>query len=205
MLGCVGRGGNAQAIRDEILNIMHRNHIGEKRGTWMEVPTFTHSAVHCCSSMSLLHQHSPSGQIQQPSHTHTPTHWLHLQTACVQSSLLDCPQTTGTQQTGAVCFIVVMMDACHALLSVLQDWHQKLHNNTTPDDIVICEAFIAFLEGNGDNGAYWRHLTDNGITRERLESFDRAIKVPLACRATLCCARSLLIVCCCFWSDWRDY
>lgn len=37
MLGCVGRGGNAQAIRDEILNIMHRNHIGEKRGTWMEV------------------------------------------------------------------------------------------------------------------------------------------------------------------------
>jgi alpha-glucan,water dikinase len=69
------------------------------------------------------------------------------------------------------------MGRCHALLSVLQDWHQKLHNNTTPDDIVICEAFIAFLEGNGDNGAYWRHLTDNGITRERLESFDRAIKV----------------------------
>lgn len=39
MLGCVGRGGNAQAIRDEILNIMHRNNIGEKRGTWMEVTT----------------------------------------------------------------------------------------------------------------------------------------------------------------------
>lgn len=37
MLGCVGRGSNAQAIRDEILNIMHRHHIGEKRGTWMEV------------------------------------------------------------------------------------------------------------------------------------------------------------------------
>lgn len=93
MLGCVGRGGNAQAIRDEILHIMHRHHIGEKRGTWME------------------------------------------------------------------------------------DWHQKLHNNTTPDDIVICEAYIIFLENNGDNGAYWRHLTDNGITRERLEGFDRAIKV----------------------------
>ena len=45
MLGCVGRGGNAQAIRDEILNIMHRNHIGEKRGTWMEVPTFSLSAA----------------------------------------------------------------------------------------------------------------------------------------------------------------
>ena len=41
MLGCVGRGGNAQAIRDEILHIMHRHHIGEKRGTWMEVPSWT--------------------------------------------------------------------------------------------------------------------------------------------------------------------
>ena len=62
-------------------------------------------------------------------------------------------------------------------LCFVQDWHQKLHNNTTPDDVAICEAYIKFLEGNGDNGAYWRHLTDNGITRERLESFDRAIKV----------------------------
>eukprot|EP00891_Asterochloris_glomerata_P007880 jgi/Astpho2/7880/e_gw1.00117.125.1_t len=93
MLSCVGRGGNAQAIRDEILNIMHRNNIGEKRGTWME------------------------------------------------------------------------------------DWHQKLHNNTTPDDVAICEAFITFLERDGDNGAYWRVLTDAGITRERLEGFDRPIKV----------------------------
>ena len=37
MLATCGRGGNAQAVRDEILNIMHRNNIGEKRGTWMEV------------------------------------------------------------------------------------------------------------------------------------------------------------------------
>ena len=36
-LGTVGRGSNAQQVRDEILNIMHRNNIGEKRGTWMEV------------------------------------------------------------------------------------------------------------------------------------------------------------------------
>jgi hypothetical protein len=67
-----------QAVRDEILNIMHRNNIGEKRGTWME------------------------------------------------------------------------------------DWHQKLHNNTTPDDVAICEAYLAFLEKGGDNGAYWRVLSDAG-------------------------------------------
>ena len=67
-----------QAVRDEILNIMHRNNIGEKRGTWME------------------------------------------------------------------------------------DWHQKLHNNTTPDDVAICEAFIAFLKSEGDRGAYWSVLSDAG-------------------------------------------
>ncbi len=133
--------------------------------------------------MSLLqserHTHCPTGQLQQQLHTHT------LFTGCIHK-LLVCSQVCiivgrlqGTQQREAVHFIVsgARMGRCHALLSVLQDWHQKLHNNTTPDDIVICEAFIAFLEGNGDNGAYWRHLTDNGITRERLESFDRAIKV----------------------------
>ena len=47
-------------------------------------------------------------------------------------------------------------------MGVLQDWHQKLHNNTTPDDVPICEAFIAFLEAKGDNGTYWRILSDAG-------------------------------------------
>jgi alpha-glucan,water dikinase len=55
-----------------------------------------------------------------------------------------------------------------------EQWHQKLHNNTTPDDIGICEAVIAFNETN-DMSRYWQVLTDHGITRERLESFDRNI------------------------------
>ena len=67
-----------QAVRDEILNIMHRNDISEKKGTWME------------------------------------------------------------------------------------EWHQKLHNNTTPDDVAICEAFIAFLEAGGDMGTYWGVLSEHG-------------------------------------------
>ena len=33
-LSCVGRGQGAQAVRDEILNIMHRHKIPEKAGTW---------------------------------------------------------------------------------------------------------------------------------------------------------------------------
>lgn len=80
MLGTVGRGGNAQAVRDEILNIMHRHHVKEVNGTWME------------------------------------------------------------------------------------QWHQKLHNNTTPDDVGICEAYIAFLQAKGDNGVYWRVLSENGAS-----------------------------------------
>lgn len=33
----------------------------------------------------------------------------------------------------------------------MEQWHQKLHNNTTPDDIVICEAYLAFLRAGGNN------------------------------------------------------
>lgn len=58
----------------------------------------------------------------------------------------------------------------------MEEWHQKLHNNTTPDDVGICEAYLAFLRSGGDNGAYWRVLSDHGISRARLEGFDRPIK-----------------------------
>jgi alpha-glucan,water dikinase len=74
ILGCGGRGGDGQRIRDDILHIMHRHNIKEVKGTWME------------------------------------------------------------------------------------QWHQKLHNNTTPDDIVICEAYLAFLRNHGDNGVCLRTL-----------------------------------------------
>ena len=58
----------------------------------------------------------------------------------------------------------------------MEEWHQKLHNNTTPDDIVICEAYIAFLESDGDLEQFYSVLAAGGVTRERLNSFDRPIK-----------------------------
>eukprot|EP00210_Caulerpa_lentillifera_P004353 g4151.t1 len=91
MLSTVGRGGDGQRIRDEILHIMHRNKVKEVRGEWLEA------------------------------------------------------------------------------------WHQKLHNNTTPDDVPICEAYIKFMESNGDADVYWRHLSDSGITKERVEGYDRPV------------------------------
>jgi alpha-glucan,water dikinase len=55
-----------------------------------------------------------------------------------------------------------------------EQWHQKLHNNTTPDDVGICEAIIAFNETN--DGHRYRHvLESHGIDQARLASYDRAI------------------------------
>lgn len=57
-----------------------------------------------------------------------------------------------------------------------EQWHQKLHNNTTPDDIVICEAVLHYLRSN-DMKKYWETLNKGGVTKERLESFERKIVV----------------------------
>ena len=43
----------------------------------------------------------------------------------------------------------------------LEDWHQKLHTNCAPDDLIIAEAYIKFLETNNPD-AYWGHLKANG-------------------------------------------
>lgn len=58
----------------------------------------------------------------------------------------------------------------------MEEWHQKLHNNTTPDDVVICEAYLAFMRSDGHLDTFYKVLGDAGVTRERLRSFDRPIK-----------------------------
>src|ERR1043166_3934944 len=92
MLPTVGRGGDGQKVRDEILNIMHRHHIKEVSGHFLE------------------------------------------------------------------------------------EWHQKLHNNTTPDDIEICQAYLEFLRSDGSLERFYKTLLDGGVRRKRLESFERPIK-----------------------------
>ncbi|GLI71457.1 hypothetical protein VaNZ11_016678, partial [Volvox africanus] len=58
----------------------------------------------------------------------------------------------------------------------LEQWHQKLHTNTSPDDVTICEAYLAFLH-SANHDDYWRVLWDNGrLTREKLESWTKPIK-----------------------------
>ena len=50
----------------------------------------------------------------------------------------------------------------------IAQWHQKLHSNTTVDDIYICEAYLHFLHtGNWED--FWTHLWENHkLTREDL-------------------------------------
>ena len=56
-----------------------------------------------------------------------------------------------------------------------EQWHQKLHNNTTPDDVPICEALLGYLRSGGNMNIYWDTLKQNGINRERLTSYERKI------------------------------
>ncbi|CAM8982027.1 unnamed protein product [Rhodiola kirilowii] len=58
---------------------------------------------------------------------------------------------------------------------MMEEWHQKLHNNTSPDDVVICQALIDYIKSDFDSSVYWNTLNSNGITKERLLSYDRAI------------------------------
>jgi alpha-glucan,water dikinase len=57
----------------------------------------------------------------------------------------------------------------------MEQWHQKLHNNATPDDIAICEACLALLRAGGKLDVFYATLQQRGITRERLRSYDRPI------------------------------
>ncbi|XP_061976588.1 alpha-glucan water dikinase, chloroplastic-like isoform X2 [Populus nigra] len=58
---------------------------------------------------------------------------------------------------------------------MMEEWHQKLHNNTSPDDVIICQALIDHIKSDFDISVYWKTLKENGITKERLLSYDRAI------------------------------
>ncbi|BDA43844.1 Alpha-glucan water dikinase, chloroplastic at C-terminar half [Coccomyxa sp. Obi] len=58
---------------------------------------------------------------------------------------------------------------------MMEEWHQKLHNNTSPDDVVICQALLAYIDSGLEISAYWNMLEAANITKERLASFDRPI------------------------------
>ncbi|KAE9607884.1 putative alpha-glucan, water dikinase [Lupinus albus] len=70
---------------------------------------------------------------------------------------------------------ILVIQRNNDLGGMMEEWHQKLHNNTSPDDVVICQALIDYINSDFDIGVYRKTLNDNGITKERLLSYDRAI------------------------------
>ncbi|XWS25405.1 hypothetical protein CRYUN_Cryun27aG0065400 [Craigia yunnanensis] len=58
---------------------------------------------------------------------------------------------------------------------MMEEWHQKLHNNSSPDDVVICEALLNYLRSGFKLDVYWKTLYANGLTKEKLASYDRPI------------------------------
>ncbi|KAF3494767.1 hypothetical protein DY000_02057926 [Brassica cretica] len=72
--------------------------------------------------------------------------------------------------------ILVIQSKNNCKGGMMEQWHQKLHNNTSPDDVIICQALMDYIKSDFDMSVYWKTLNDNGITKERLLSYDRAIR-----------------------------
>jgi alpha-glucan,water dikinase len=41
---------------------------------------------------------------------------------------------------------------------MMEEWHQKLHNNSSPDDLAICQALLDYLASGQDIKVYWDSL-----------------------------------------------
>jgi alpha-glucan,water dikinase len=60
----------------------------------------------------------------------------------------------------------------------IEEWHQKLHTNTGPDDIAICESYLYFLQTGSVDEMYRVLWEQHGISRAHLESMDHPIRGP---------------------------
>ncbi|KAK1352523.1 hypothetical protein POM88_053220 [Heracleum sosnowskyi] len=58
---------------------------------------------------------------------------------------------------------------------MMEEWHQKLHNNRSPDDVVISEALLNYVRCGFRIDVYWKTLTERGLTKSVLASYDRPI------------------------------
>ncbi|CAA7037335.1 unnamed protein product [Microthlaspi erraticum] len=71
--------------------------------------------------------------------------------------------------------ILVVQRNNHCKSGMMEEWHQKLHNNSSADDVIICEALLNYVRSDFRIDAYWQTLKANGLTKERLKSYDRPI------------------------------
>jgi alpha-glucan,water dikinase len=53
---------------------------------------------------------------------------------------------------------------------MMEEWHQKLHNNSSPDDLAICQALLDYLAAGQDLQVYWDSLAAQGEPSSRSPS-----------------------------------
>ncbi|KAF6166769.1 hypothetical protein GIB67_005645 [Kingdonia uniflora] len=58
---------------------------------------------------------------------------------------------------------------------MMEEWHQKLHNNSSPDDVIICQALLDYVKSDFRIDVYWQTLNAHGLTKNILRSYDRPI------------------------------
>jgi alpha-glucan,water dikinase len=51
---------------------------------------------------------------------------------------------------------------------MMEEWHQKLHNNSSPDDLAICQALLDYLASGQDMQVYWDSLAAQGAASWQL-------------------------------------
>ena len=76
------------------------------------------------------------------------------------------------------------IDWVHAQGGMMEEWHQKLHNNTSPDDVVICEALLAYIDAGLDISAYWATLKARSSCHAYVR--DATYLSQLLCSASAC-------------------
>ncbi|GAB0489907.1 hypothetical protein MMPV_001133 [Pyropia vietnamensis] len=62
--------------------------------------------------------------------------------------------------------------------SLMEDWHQKLHNNTTADDVIIAEAFLAGWDAPHASdrvGAFWATLAAGGLSAADIATYEQPL------------------------------
>ncbi|KAK9860996.1 hypothetical protein WJX84_011575 [Apatococcus fuscideae] len=72
--------------------------------------------------------------------------------------------------------ILTVQSRNNAKGGMMEEWHQKLHNNSSPDDIIICQALLAYLQSDLDISKYWTVLAAGNVTKERMAGYDRSIR-----------------------------
>lgn len=68
----------------------------------------------------------------------------------------------------------------------MEEWHQKLHNNTSPDDVIICQALLDYIDAGLDMSAYWATLKVSATGIDQVHNKLLLVRMPPSSRHARC-------------------